>query len=224
MDCQCTHLLVDTGKVGSILERGGIPRFIFQETDGSLDIEVSDPCPYVAFSHVWADGLGNARANSLPICQFKRLWKYVVALSEGLKSQLECLSLGFWIDTLGVPLQRDRRKIALKSLPRAYEFSSCCLVLDEELLRVPAKTSVEEICMRIVLSTWSRRLWTFQEGVLTWDKLFFQLHEGPVQLLDFRNDENQSYLYSSLRLECLEEAVSRASQTSKTPLTPSSGT
>ncbi|KAI4157942.1 MAG: hypothetical protein L6R39_000574 [Caloplaca ligustica] len=222
--CPCEHVTVDAEKVGSIVEKGEIPRFHLEDNcDGTIGLNVSDSGPFVAFSHVWADGLGNARANSLPQCQLQRLGKYTEGLSRTLGSNLEHAPLHLWIDTLGVPLARERRKMALKSLPRAYEKSTCCLVLDSVLLHLPVSVSIEELCMRLVFSTWSRRLWTFQEGVLTWDRLFFQLHSGPTQLLELHNkQQGESILHSSLRLQCLEEAKRRLPRVSDFQSAPSS--
>ena len=63
-------------------------RHILQKSDGGLPIlritgsgpalkvaavQATPSKPYVAISHIWADGLGNPSANTLPVCQLERL-------------------------------------------------------------------------------------------------------------------------------------------------------
>ena len=63
---------------------------------------------YLAISHVWADGLGNLEATSLPQCQ-------VMQLSQYTRQQSNCLHAvppirHFWVDTLCVPPDQVDRK------------------------------------------------------------------------------------------------------------------
>ena len=99
--------------------------------------------PYVAISHVWAAGLGNASNNSLPVCQLRVLQELVDNLT-GVKSQ------PFWIDTLGVQVSSSKesndstlqewsrmslelRGISLKLMVGVYQLADSVLVLDEEI-------------------------------------------------------------------------------------------
>lgn len=209
-DCNCTHFGVDPQKVGSVLKRGKIPRVLIissgHERD-QVDIQIIDSGPYIAISHVWAHGLGNAQSNSLPLCQLLRIQTYIEQLCTYTTIQHNPKDVAIWIDTLGVPLLRDTRKLALKLLPRTYEESTCCLVLDEELCQISRESTLEELCLRLVFSIWARRLWTFQEGIVTWNKLYIQFKEGPTRFGAFR-DQNKPLLCSSLRLESVEEAKS----------------
>jgi hypothetical protein len=78
--CRCSALPADTR--GLLLE-GGMP--VIQIPDVFDSQNATEPylhvingtgdksTPYVAISHVWADGLGNPYGNSLPRCQLKRL-------------------------------------------------------------------------------------------------------------------------------------------------------
>lgn len=52
--------------------------------------------PYVAISHVWSHGLGNAKENSLPWCQVLKLFDVVRRYVNP--------SFGLWVDTLTVPI------------------------------------------------------------------------------------------------------------------------
>jgi hypothetical protein len=48
--------------------------------DGSIVLEMTEARPgqsYVAISHVWSHGLGNAAGNSLPTCRAKRIMDIV---------------------------------------------------------------------------------------------------------------------------------------------------
>ena len=207
VDCQCAHVEIDPQEVGLSLEQGKIPRFLIRPSGpyrDSIDLQMVDTGPYVAISHVWAHGLGNAKSNSLPLCQLRRLHEYTMNLSRLTGKLHESGAMAIWIDTLGVPLVKQTRKLALKLLPKTYAESTCCLIIDEELCQLSSKSSLEEFCLRIVFSPWARRLWTFQEGVVTWDKLFLQLKEGPSHFGASIRRSGTS-LCSSLRLEAVEE-------------------
>ena len=209
-NCQCAHLDVDPQKVGSVLKQGRIPRFLIRpcvQSQDQIDLQIVDSGPYVAISHVWAHGLGNAQSNSLPLCQLRRLHGYAERLSKSTNKLDGRDTMAVWIDTLGVPLLRESRKLALRLLPRTYSESTCCLVIDEEIRETSHESTLEEICMRLVFCAWARRLWTFQEGVLTWDKLYLQFKEGPIQFQSFRGPD-QTFSCSSLRLESVEETKS----------------
>ena len=206
--CACEHVRIDENKLATILRAGMIPRFLIQARAGSeddIEIQILDSGSYVAISHVWAYGLGNVRANSLPSCQLRRLRDYTLALDKDTQIDPKGSPLAIWIDTLGVPLERETRKLALKTLGETYSDSNCCLVLDEELYLSSVQSSLEERCVRLVLSTWSRRLWTFQEGLITWDKLYIQYREGPQRFFALRT-ESRSFPHSLLRSQCIEEA------------------
>ena len=210
VDCQCAHVEIDPQEVGLTLKQGKIPRFLIRPTDQSrdhLDLQMVDSGPYVAISHVWAHGLGNAKSNSLPLCQLRRIHGYVANLSKITGELYGHGAMAIWIDTLGVPLVQQTRKLALKLLPRTYAESTYCLIIDEELCQLSNKTTLEEFCLRTVFSTWARRLWTFQEGVLTWNKLYLQLKEGPSHF-GSSIGRYETSLRSSLRLESVEEMKS----------------
>ena len=61
-------------------------------------VEAGQNSRYVAISHVWSDGLGNLRDNSLPRCQLFRLSHLVSRLL------VERCSIDlFWLDTICIP-------------------------------------------------------------------------------------------------------------------------
>ncbi|KAL1641062.1 hypothetical protein SLS58_006334 [Diplodia intermedia] len=104
---------------------------------------------YLAISHVWSDGLGNQNGNSLPLCQLKRLKR-----------------------------NGPGKRVVLSRMNEVYECADAVLVLDEDLLLTTIHCSKEEKLLRILLSGWTRRLWTLEEGMLARKKLLFAFRDG----------------------------------------------
>lgn len=74
--CQCKDVGVDEESVRGIIQAGHLPLLKITGSQDSVRIEIvesSPKKPYVALSHVWADGMGNPHANSLPACQLAYL-------------------------------------------------------------------------------------------------------------------------------------------------------
>ena len=95
----------------------------------------------------------------------------------------------WWCDTLCVPCEdehNDTRKLAISRMAETYRNASKVLVFDGELLRHSRNAPVLELYMRIKLSSWMRRLWTLQEGVLGKD-VWFQFSDGPRALSEIDN-------------------------------------
>jgi hypothetical protein len=187
--CQCTHLPTEKlQSIFDILGEGGIPVVWFFE-DGKIHVGNSacdTPAipgwpaviPYVAISHVWSDGLGNAKANTLPWCQLQRIQGLVNALYQ----------VPFWMDTLCVPLEPAFRKMAIRRMSETYLNANKVLVLDASLQTISVHESIQECMMRITTSPWATRLWTFQEGVLAF-QLHFQFCDGTItpRLMEIRS-------------------------------------
>lgn len=88
------------------------------------------------------------------------------------------------MDTLCIPLKpQSLRSQAIKLMRRTYKEAISVLVLDVELRHTNRFCSNEEKLMRVYCSSWLRRLWTFQEGILA-KAVFFQFKEGPVSMKD----------------------------------------
>ncbi|OTA54189.1 hypothetical protein K449DRAFT_439599 [Hypoxylon sp. EC38] len=131
-DCPCSMIGVDEAQLAEIIRQGKIP-IVRIERDQTTNrptlklIATSASNRYIAVSHVWADGLGNPRSNSLPQCQIERLSRRISALPKGNKpgtSFSQTYNFGrtwanwvpatsedsqqkprcFWIDTLCVPI------------------------------------------------------------------------------------------------------------------------
>ena len=185
-DCGCSHVGISPSQMRqmcSILQEGRIPRISLnlKGENGLETLSVLDEGPYVAFSHVWSDGLGNVKDNSLPTCQLVRLHGLCKGLQK-VSKKLELTGFPFWIDTLCVPQQKETRKSALRKLGEVYEKAEFVLVLDNELLSTDFAISDEEIGIRICESNWMRRLWTLEEGLLGRSELLFQFRGKAIPM------------------------------------------
>ncbi|OJD35309.1 sugar transporter stl1 [Diplodia corticola] len=196
--CVCDHV-AETSPDGvtqavKVLDNGDIPVIRILEDDGGYPnrthIQVDsfgtgnkEATPYVAISHVWSDGLGNPRANSLPRCQLLRIQRYV----DDLYGEEYEKPIPFWIDTICVPLERSSRKKAIRRMGDTYRFADKVLVLDSWLLTTPMHTYREMNLLRIKCCTWTQRLWTLQETMMARHRgLVFQTCEGAFSEEDFQ--------------------------------------
>ena len=184
IDCKnCSDVAIIREDLASTLRQGLVPRACIR-TSGKGDaleptVTIEDSGPYIAVSHVWSDGLGNTVANALPSCQVLRLRRLALGVSVNFRDDVPAI----WIDTLLVPVEKGKEKrMALSQLYNYYQRADNVLVLDSDLLNASRECSEEEILTRIFFSTWMRRLWTLEEGILSRDKLVFQFHDGPVPM------------------------------------------
>ena len=195
-DQRCEHLGPVLEDVAKILIGGNFPVVELTKMKGSDGISISvEPyrksVSYTAITHVWADGLGNPRSNTLPRCQCSRLYELLSHLSdrmEGLSLARNALSrfskratVYVWIDTLCIPHVKELRKQAINLMYSVYQKATKVLLLDESLLQVSSSRPLEELCFRITISPWMRRAWTLQEGALA-NTLFIQLADGPIHV------------------------------------------
>ncbi|KAL8998899.1 MAG: hypothetical protein Q9169_002118 [Polycauliona sp. 2 TL-2023] len=168
---------------------------------------------YVAISHVWADGLGNPNANSLPMCRLRRLHSLVASLCGQIQSE----DTFIWLDTLCCPIAPPEAKIlALRQMVRPYTDASQVLVLDSSLRDVESsQLHPTEIWLRALTSGWMSRLWTLQEGALA-RNLWFQFSDTAVNLervvgnytFDLARRgliKDAMYVYTSMRCFCDSE-------------------
>ena len=145
----------------------------------------------VAISHVWSDGLGNPVKNELPTCQLSRLQSLVNALYEENQQPIP-----FWIDTLMIPTippeptekQKAMKTQALRDMEWIYKGASKVLVLDSGLFSQDSTNmSAEELGARIMCTSWSRRLWTLQEGCIQ-DRTYFQFRNRTMSWPDLHKN------------------------------------
>lgn len=180
---QCENIGPSVEEISSILQDGDIPLIAIDTSSSPSQIEVvryteqSEYCnAYVAISHVWSDGLGNPKANSLPRCQLERIQHLVNKLDPE-----ETYLIPFWIDTICVPLAPELKTLAIVNMDKTYRNATDVLVLDNSWKDLIMAMPAIEIMMRIRYSTWMTRLWTFQEARLSLN-LWFQLRDGPVHI------------------------------------------
>ena len=145
----------------------------YNETTGSLTTYGEDVGPYVAISHVWADGLGSNTEKGLPTCQIKRIHKYVCQLLPG-------GTPAFWIDGLCIPEERELRKMAIRKMGDTYKRALKVLVFDESIRTLCSPNNPpEENVFRISMCPWMQRVWTLQEALLA-EELYFEFAEEII--------------------------------------------
>lgn len=187
--CTCEDWVFENATLISTLQRGSLPLLKVSGREATLSIECVDSGPekpYVALSHVWANGLGNPRLNALPRCQLAKLGDYIRDIEGQGEQHASGPSLGslhLWIDTLCCPVEPPEYKtLAISLLRKTYLEAAHVLVLDAGIQSV-AEGEIEphEALLRIETSAWTQRLWTLQEGVLA-KRRWFQFRNGPVDI------------------------------------------
>ncbi|KAI4206425.1 MAG: hypothetical protein LQ348_000985 [Seirophora lacunosa] len=191
----CSMVGVDTACIANIILQDSFPLIEIQvHTDAVIELKVHKytlGLRYVAFSHVWSGGLGNAKANSMRWCQLGYLHKLLHDLRESGDDDLDRrhgsrkiddsiddlrVRFGFarkemplllWIDTLCIPVGRQHSIAYTKTLNRMaqiYVTAQCTVVLDPELQEMNHRPmQVEQAYAHILCSSWQSRSWTFQE-------------------------------------------------------------
>ena len=178
--CRCRPFWkLDITQARDVLDAGYIPIVRVHADGRSLEVGGVHPndkkADYIAFSHVWADGLGSNTETGLPACQIQRLHRLAESRTES--------GAWFWIDGLCVPNEKPYRKKAIELMYQTYENATGVIVLDEGCRKLSTKNSDLEIGWAIFASGWFGRLWTYQEGFLPpWVDV--ELSDGLVSLYD----------------------------------------
>jgi Heterokaryon incompatibility protein (HET) len=175
--CRCSFIKPKLIVAREILDAGFIPLVRLNDIDNSLELGGAHPednsAEYIAFSHVWADGLGSSAERGLPTCQVQRLSR--------LAGQQLTYSSWFWIDGLCVPEKEPYRGKAIQLMKSTYQNATGVIVLDEGLRCLSVRSSHLEIGWSLFASGWFSRLWTYQEGFLPpWVDL--ELSDGLIDL------------------------------------------
>lgn len=175
--CLCEFIAPCLDDMITIFQQDSTPviRVVHSGAETHLEVSASSPGnPYVAFSHVWVDGLGSVSEKGIPTCQALRL----SALAE------EALGPGaaLWIDSLCIPEEYVWRKRAIIALNRTYCEATAVVVVDRTIRRCPKGIGAEDFLLAIYTSAWCQRLWTYQESILA-QGIFFEISEG---LMPFR--------------------------------------
>ncbi|PMD64566.1 uncharacterized protein K444DRAFT_660349 [Hyaloscypha bicolor E] len=172
----CRFLKPPLEKTLDILKRGYIPVINFQY-DGTISVSARSTQTqgdYLAFSHVWVDGIGSTTEEGLPACQF-------AFLRDVACDVMNVRDPAFWIDSLCVPSRRSARRKAIIVMHATYFNASEVVVLDKTI-QLHSITSPSEVTFcAIFTSGWMQRLWTFQEALLA-QRLIFKLSDGLYKL------------------------------------------
>ena len=160
--CHCRLAKPAIAIVLEILDAGCIPVVQFAANSRSLELARIHPTAqnssYIAFSHLWADGLGSNTETGLPACQLQRLHKLADSRLQN--------GAWFWIDALCVPRQEPYRGKAIQLMRLTYQNAAGVIVLDEGLSKLSVNSSELEMGWYLFASGWFGRLWTYQEGFL----------------------------------------------------------
>ncbi|KAK4185118.1 hypothetical protein QBC35DRAFT_465879 [Podospora australis] len=227
--CECGEMAVDIAAVNRVLEDAELSTFPVLRVSGwedgyervQMEVEAcTEGVEYIAISHVWADGLGNTKGNTLHRCQIARLGRLLHAVEEDVRArdpEEKDIKYRLWIDTLCVPVapkdtdedplpevMAERRRIyhlALGRMAEVYQSAAHVLVLDQTLSFFPAEdVHPATALLRIFASSqWMRRLWCLQEGVFA-QSLYFQFADKPV---------HAESLFTELELAGLKDARCR---------------
>ena len=183
--CDCFFAAYDVPHVVSLIQKHEVPVVQFHQDPvrSWLSYMPASQCDYIAISHVWADGLGNPSANTLPECQLALLRSWVSDLYDELGGEGEC---GFWMDTVCIPTDSiEARWTAIQDMHKVYNKALAVLVISQDLYSVSAPAECEEALVRIASSSWMTRLWTLQEGILA-ERLFFQFADIALEYSELR--------------------------------------
>lgn len=177
---------------------------------------------YVAISHVWADGLGNPKENSLPQCQLTRLYDLLTQFCTTKSLSQDQKRPYLWIDTLCCPVDTAGKMLALAKMPEVYRQASHVLALDSSLVEISCKDFEPiEVMSRVFSSGWMFRLWTLNEANLA-SNLWIQFQDGVLELSQISRNmavmtEPETYHftgelkseYGKLRIESSEQPRSQ---------------
>jgi hypothetical protein len=189
--CGCDIVGPMEETVTSLVNDGRLPLLVVN-SQGRVKIQAipatseSPVVPYIAISHLCADGLGDPDQNTMFRCQLRQLQSRVdlvmhkLLLPYGLVDELR--PFPFWIDTICVPGHPGPAKdSSMGNMKGIYERAVAVLVIDRELDQVEASLTRLEKALMIATSLWWTRMWTLQEGVFA-RHLFFQLGQEPITL------------------------------------------
>lgn len=126
------------------------------------------PRPYMAISHVWADGTGTGAWNAGEVNEC--LWEFFRDIAQ----QFQCE--GIWWDTLCIPREKAARCKAIDRIQTNYEDARITLVHDHFLRSW--EWDPETACFAILMSPWFSRGWTALE--LAKSRKVKVIFKGPV--------------------------------------------
>ncbi len=183
--CECSELHLSIEDIGRALGQNRLPLISVSPhgdcTTANIQLQDDDgAAAFVAISHVWADGLGNPKNNSLPACSLQEISRLVNQLPRRTLQQNK--SVPFWIDTVCVPVgSAAQKQLALNKVRDPYMRADHVLVLDNYLRTVNANDcDALEVFARLLCCNWMSRLWTLQEGRLA-KRIWFQFKDKAIE-------------------------------------------
>lgn len=165
--CECDVIEAPAEQIVDALQRGKIPLLNISTENGrpSINMHYDDGVsriPYIAISHVWADGIGTQMSNTITTCQ-------AIELAESMQLVPDNPGLPFWLDTLCIPVgpqYRNLRDFSVQNMHDIYKSSHGVLILDADLKLLKSNASYAEIMTRFSISAWNSRLWAYPESAL----------------------------------------------------------
>ncbi|KAJ6512733.1 hypothetical protein C8R45DRAFT_961195 [Mycena sanguinolenta] len=180
-----------TSEVVEIIKEGGIPVLSWGRSGFIVEDARKSKQPFIAISHVWADGLGNPNENSLPVCQLERIQARADSVFPNGPHPVR-----FWMDTLCIPVAaeyKDLRKKSIALMQEIYKRAFAVLVFDAGIQKLSRSSTPHEKAASFYMSNWVHRLWTFQEGMFA-QRLYFQLTDSVEDITaDEEPDSNQEH-------------------------------
>lgn len=177
--CHCKPLWPKLPDVLHAIDECRVPTMTLCEDQGGVRLEVSSSPlgssgDYVAFSHVWVEGLGSMTEEGIFACKARRL--------RAVAEQASSVGVSWWIDSLCIPDTRLYRKKSIGQLRNVYINASKVIAIDRALGQCRADSSAKELLWELVSSAWMQRLWTYQESFLA-TSIAVQLQDS---FLDFK--------------------------------------
>ncbi len=127
---------------------------------------------------------GNPRQNAMYICQLQRVQLAVNALYDEEASTDK--NWPFWVDTLCVPLDAGTRSTAIARMAKTYFHAEKVLVLDGWLNSTSRDAEPRELLVKIAVSDWNTRLWTFHEAKLA-QQCHFQFGDRALSVDELKD-------------------------------------
>lgn len=138
---------------------------------------------FATISHVWSQGLGNEDRNEVHQCQLKHLAHLLKLLQPPLSNTRSDASPLFWLDTFAIPVRPkhanlssrvqnpgnfdDLKKRSIRQIRHVFDYSTHSIIIDKDLCSYEAGNRPIKVAMRLLTSSWMRRLWTLQEAFLS---------------------------------------------------------
>lgn len=155
--CSCLKVSPLLQEVTTAIRKEQIP--VISISNGEkLATSIAGNTPYVAISHVWADGLGSTTEQGLYWCQAKRLARFA--------SDAAGLGTAFWVDSLCIPEAKEYRKEAIAMMKSVYQNATKVVVVDRSICQQSAQQPIMSLIYIVAASSWMQRLWTYQEAYL----------------------------------------------------------